>query len=53
MENIANSLNPSLIAAAVSLAMTVACAALSSPVASAEHVFGRWLTSVRATSIRI
>ena len=53
MEKIANSLNPSRIAAAVSLAITVACAALSSPVARAEHVFGRWLTRVRATSMRI
>ena len=41
MEKIANSLKPSRIAAAVSFAMTVACAALSSPVARAEQVFGR------------
>ena len=38
MENTANSLKPSRIAEAVSLAITVACAGLISPVASAEHV---------------
>ena len=49
----ANSLNPSRIAAAVSLAITVACEEEISPIANAEHVLGKWLTNVRATSILI
>ena len=43
---------PSRIAAAVSRAMTVACAEEISPVARAEHVLGKLLTRVRAISIR-
>ena len=38
IEKSANSLNPSRMAEAVSLAITVAWAGLISPVASAEHV---------------
>ena len=44
---------PLRIAAAVSFAITVACDAEISPIAKAEHVLGKWLTSVRATSMRI